>query len=179
MQGIGSPRNTPEQKICNPTKAWGLRYSYLNSFLTLVEQILKLGKMFGLLSTNNTEGLNSYIIIAIGTYTYKHTLLFNNRYNLRLRPRFNYQRNGLVFFLDVGLGMSNDDVPYRVVTFIHLIFCVLQTYYTEGKWQKASFDGFVHRDYPFKTSAFLWGEGVKNWPNLPTDSSKKTADGGG
>ena len=28
-------------------------------------------------------------------------------------------------------------------------------------------------DHPFKTSAFLRGEGVKNWPNLTTDSSKK------
>ena len=35
------------------------------------------------------------------------------------------------------------------------------------------------RDHPFKTSACLKGGGVKNWPNLPTDSSKKTADGGG
>ena len=33
-------------------------------------------------------------------------------------------------------------------------------------------------DHPFKMSTFLRGEGVKNWPNLPTDSSKKTADGG-
>ena len=34
-------------------------------------------------------------------------------------------------------------------------------------------------DHPFKTSAFFSGrgEGVKNLPNLPTDSSKKTADG--
>ena len=31
------------------------------------------------------------------------------------------------------------------------------------------------RDHPFKTSAFLRGVGVKNWPNLPTNSSKKTA----
>ena len=28
-------------------------------------------------------------------------------------------------------------------------------------------------DHPFKTSTFLRGGGVKNWPNLPTDSSKK------
>ena len=28
-------------------------------------------------------------------------------------------------------------------------------------------------DHPFKTSACLRGGGVKNWPNLPTDSSKK------
>ena len=28
-------------------------------------------------------------------------------------------------------------------------------------------------DHPFKTSAFFRGEGVKNLPNLPTDSSKK------
>ena len=34
------------------------------------------------------------------------------------------------------------------------------------------------RDHPFKTSAFFRGEGVKNLPNLPTDSSKK-ADGRG
>ena len=33
------------------------------------------------------------------------------------------------------------------------------------------------RDHPFKTSAFFMGGGVKNWQNLPTDSSKKTADG--
>ena len=29
------------------------------------------------------------------------------------------------------------------------------------------------RDHPFKTSAYFRGGGVKNWPNLPTDSSKK------
>jgi hypothetical protein len=28
-------------------------------------------------------------------------------------------------------------------------------------------------DHPFKTSAFFRGGGVKNLPNLPTDSSKK------
>ena len=33
-------------------------------------------------------------------------------------------------------------------------------------------------DHPFKTSAFFKGE-VKNLPNLPMDSSKKTADGRG
>ena len=27
------------------------------------------------------------------------------------------------------------------------------------------------RDHPFKTSACLRGGGVKNWPNLPTDST--------
>ena len=30
-----------------------------------------------------------------------------------------------------------------------------------------------------KTSAFLRGEGVKNWPNLSTDSSKKLPTEGG
>ena len=29
------------------------------------------------------------------------------------------------------------------------------------------------RDHPFNTSAFLGGGGVKNWPNLPTDSSDR------
>ena len=29
------------------------------------------------------------------------------------------------------------------------------------------------RDHPFKTLAFFRGEGVKNLPNLLTDSSKK------
>ena len=35
------------------------------------------------------------------------------------------------------------------------------------------------RDHPFKTSACLRGGGVKNLPNLPTDSTKKTVDGRG
>ena len=35
------------------------------------------------------------------------------------------------------------------------------------------------RDHPFKTSAFFRGGGVKNWPNLPTDNSKKLPTGGG
>ena len=35
------------------------------------------------------------------------------------------------------------------------------------------------RDHPFKTSACLRGGGVKNWPNLPTDSSKKLPTEGG
>jgi hypothetical protein len=29
------------------------------------------------------------------------------------------------------------------------------------------------KNHPLKTSAFFRGRGVKNWPNLPTDSSKK------
>ena len=32
-------------------------------------------------------------------------------------------------------------------------------------------------DHPFKTSAFLRRGGVKNWPNMSTDDSKKTAKG--
>ena len=35
------------------------------------------------------------------------------------------------------------------------------------------------RDHPFKTSGFLRGGGVKNLPNLPTDSSKKLPTVGG
>ena len=35
------------------------------------------------------------------------------------------------------------------------------------------------RDHPFKTSAFLIGGGVKNWPNLPANSSKKLPTEGG
>ena len=35
------------------------------------------------------------------------------------------------------------------------------------------------RDHPFKTSACLWGGGVKNLPNLPTDSTKKLTMVGG
>ena len=34
------------------------------------------------------------------------------------------------------------------------------------------------RDHSFNTSAFLGGGGVKNWPNLPTDSTKKPTVGG-
>ena len=34
-------------------------------------------------------------------------------------------------------------------------------------------------DHPFKTSALLRGGGVKNLPNLPTDSSKKLPTVGG
>ena len=35
------------------------------------------------------------------------------------------------------------------------------------------------RDHPFKTSAYFRGGGIKNWPNLPMDNNKKTADGRG
>ena len=38
---------------------------------------------------------------------------------------------------------------------------------------------FLLRDHPFKTSACSRGEGVKNLPNLPTDSSKKLPTVGG
>ena len=37
----------------------------------------------------------------------------------------------------------------------------------------------IIREHPFKTSAFLRGEGVKNWSNLPTNSSKKLPTEGG
>ena len=40
-------------------------------------------------------------------------------------------------------------------------------------------DRIALRDHPFKTSAFLRGGGVKNLPNLPTDSSKKLPTVGG
>ena len=39
-------------------------------------------------------------------------------------------------------------------------------------------DSFNLRDHTFKTSVFCRGVGVKNWPNLLTDSIEKTADGG-
>ena len=35
------------------------------------------------------------------------------------------------------------------------------------------------RDHPFKTSACFRGGGVKNLPNLPTDSTKKLPTVGG
>ena len=38
---------------------------------------------------------------------------------------------------------------------------------------------FVLRDHPFKTSACSRGGGVKNLPNLPTDSTKKLLTVGG
>ena len=38
---------------------------------------------------------------------------------------------------------------------------------------------FELRDYPFKTSACSRGGGVKNLPNLPTDSTKKLPTVGG
>ena len=38
---------------------------------------------------------------------------------------------------------------------------------------------YVHRDHPFKTSACSRGGGVKNLPNLPTDSTKKLPTVGG
>ena len=37
----------------------------------------------------------------------------------------------------------------------------------------------VLRDHPFKTSASFRGGGVKNLPNLPTDSTKKLPTVGG
>ena len=37
----------------------------------------------------------------------------------------------------------------------------------------------LFRDHPFKTSALLRGGGVKNLPNLLTDSSKKMPSVGG
>ena len=39
--------------------------------------------------------------------------------------------------------------------------------------------GFQVWDHPFKMLASFRGGGVKNGPNLPTDSSKKLPTGGG
>ena len=39
--------------------------------------------------------------------------------------------------------------------------------------------GCVVRDHPFKTSACSRGGGVKNLPNLPTDSTEKLPTVGG
>ena len=44
---------------------------------------------------------------------------------------------------------------------------------------KDKYTALYTRDHPFKTSAFLMGGGVKNLPNLPTDSSKNLATVGG
>jgi hypothetical protein len=38
---------------------------------------------------------------------------------------------------------------------------------------------FTDRNHPFKTSAFFRGRGVKNLPNLTTDSIKKMPKVGG
>ena len=48
-----------------------------------------------------------------------------------------------------------------------------------GFLEPLTFSLYVIKDHPFKTSACLRGGGVKNWPNLPTDSSKKLTTEGG
>ena len=45
-------------------------------------------------------------------------------------------------------------------------FDIFQTFFIKFQWI---------RDHPFKTSAFFRGEGVKNLPNLPKDSSNRFA----
>ena len=55
----------------------------------------------------------------------------------------------------------------KVQPFLHLTFFFCATHI------------FDLRDHSFKTSACLRGGGVKNWPNLPTDSSKKLPTEGG
>ena len=51
---------------------------------------------------------------------------------------------------------------------------------SEFKGQMESkFDLVLLRDHTFKTSACSRGGGVKNLPNLPTDSTKKQATVGG
>ena len=66
---------------------------------------------------------------------------------------------------------------------------LLRSTYVKGKCLKSNFIFEISRnktdisfspilkDNPFRTSAFFRGGGVKNWPNLATDSSKKTAEG--
>ena len=46
---------------------------------------------------------------------------------------------------------------------------------------KGGLKSLLIRDHPFKTSSFFFGGGggVKNWPNFPTDSSKRLPTGGG
>ena len=59
----------------------------------------------------------------------------------------------------------------------------LFTVYTEVQIKFTFFNknqnAFSPGDHPFKTSACHRGGGVKNWPNLPTDSSKKLPTEGG
>ena len=43
---------------------------------------------------------------------------------------------------------------------------------------EGAFYSYHLRDHPFKTSAFYREGGVKNLPNLPTDSSKKLSTEG-
>ena len=52
---------------------------------------------------------------------------------------------------------------------------------SEQKTEKNSATGRKKRlrDHPFKTSACFRGGGVKNLPNLPTDSTKKLPKVGG
>ena len=50
----------------------------------------------------------------------------------------------------------------------------IQVFDCDGKGKKFRSDQiFLFRDHPFKTSACSRGRGVKNLPNLPTDSTKK------
>ena len=44
---------------------------------------------------------------------------------------------------------------------------------------KGGLKSLLIRDHPFKTLAFFRGGGVKNWPNLPTDSTKELPTLGG
>ena len=56
----------------------------------------------------------------------------------------------------------------------------IQNIYIKGsRYQSHSNSRYGLWDHPFMTSAFFRGEGVKNWSNLPTDSSKKLPTEGG
>ena len=50
-------------------------------------------------------------------------------------------------------------------------------FYNLSNEQQFETGTFCQRDHPFMMLAFLMGEGVKNWPNLLMDSSKKLPTG--
>ena len=49
----------------------------------------------------------------------------------------------------------------------------------EDYQKKSIFGNAFHTWGLFKTLAFFWGRGVKNWPNLLKDSSEKLSTGAG
>ena len=74
--------------------------------------------------------------------------------------------------LNPGLGNPNQE--WLNQTLALYLMRNLKTY--QGSQNQSQSDLW---DHPFKTSALFRGGGVKNLPNLPTDSSKKLPTVGG
>ena len=116
--------------------------------------------------SNHMMLIQTFLIVFFVKYLLLPFLIYSNLsetifflISTRLRLPFIAQE----FFVPANLM-----IVLRILTLMSIMEVNIESHFVK-----------VLRDHPFKTSAFLRGGGVKNLPNLPTDSSKNCRWQGG